>query len=171
MLTEKKIPNGDWNVVIGFPEIDLPSGYIRLWYSDHAKDEMIKEKLGIIHNPPRSISIEQDRIFEITTSNGQIWKFGIRIPYTETDGRYFRDLCLIISWSQDRGEVITVWTNYKQDTYRNLRNKTYLDPKNLGLPNRTMSARNRKLLKRAKHTAKYSGEPIVFNQDHRKKKT
>jgi hypothetical protein len=180
MLTEKRrpIPDGVWHVELGFPQdITLPTEQnVRLIYGTHAKEEALRDKNGPMTNLPQVVDVNPEDIFEIGTIDGHLDKIGIRKRYYESPkGLSHRDIIIIISWGSGKGRVRTVWSNLHDDTHTTLNKSNYLNPKEYGLdkdpaPNRTMSARNRKLLKRAKHTAKYSGEPIVFNQDHRKKK-
>ena len=116
------VKDGNYHVLLGFPpSVKLPSFVIRPDYSGGHVREVIAERN--LKNLPRQINLSSPMVntFEITMRYGRIWKFGIRIPYTDKD-----DLCIVIQPLTDH--VHTMWLNSVSDDHKTLRLENYLTP-------------------------------------------
>ena len=102
---------------IGFPDLPLPLGKIKLTYSKHALQEARKDRYSVI-NLPLSVFVVEGQIFEMAVVCSEIIKIGIRIPYSTA-----HDLVLIVK--PKSGFVITCWLNEKHDKHTSLDKTRY----------------------------------------------
>lgn len=111
---------------IGFPDdLVLPRGFgadITLRYGDHAREEAMKEKYGILQLPKR-LDLRKVDMFEVATDPGQkvVKKICVRMPHDDE-----KDIVIVISIPS--GMVRTVWANLKSDKHKTLNRSNYIDP-------------------------------------------
>ena len=104
-------------------DLNLPRGFqpvISLRYGDHAREEAMKEKYGIL-NLPKRIDLRTVDMFEVATAPGSmvINKVCIRMPHDEQ-----KDIIIVISLPS--GFVKTVWANLKSDKHKTLNASNYV---------------------------------------------
>jgi len=107
--------DGKYHREIGFPQVALPSGPIRLTYSDHAK-QAVNDRYGKIPLI-NMLHVAAEDIFEIVVRNGRVVKYAIRVPYQNG-----LDLSMVLTYT---GRVVTHWLNKSDDTHATLRHHEY----------------------------------------------
>jgi len=108
-------------------DLSLPRGFqpvISLRYGDHAREEGMKEKYGILTLPKR-IDLRTVDMFEVGTQPGSmvINKVCVRMPHDDE-----KDIIIVISLPS--GFVKTVWANLKSDKHKTLNAANYVQPPN-----------------------------------------
>jgi len=125
---------------IGFPaDINLPTGTMMLYSTEHARQEAQQDRYGHFDLPTRqditeemyrkdpkeAIGDEEENtephIFELTVDDGEVTRFALRKHCDEK-----RDKILIIN-PQDE-HTVTAWSNLKDDPHESLREEEYEVP-------------------------------------------
>lgn len=96
---------------IFLPQVTLPTGNFRMFYSFHALRAAENDRYGHIELP-EFVDFSEYEIVEIEILNGRMTKILIR---GTLDNK--RDICLAIAAG---GRVKTVWANLKTDKHRTL---------------------------------------------------
>jgi hypothetical protein len=101
--------NGKYHKLLGFPQVEIPSGTRILEYTAHAL-RAANDRYGQIPKLNR-ITFTPDDVFEIVVVDGKVEKFAVRFPYSGG-----LDLTLVISYNR----VVTQWLNRNDDEHSTL---------------------------------------------------
>jgi hypothetical protein len=107
---------------IGFPEsLRIPTGTRALWYSTHAKQRFEGKYKGNLILPSY-IKITSENVIEIATKNNiDCDKIVVRTNYDDR-----KDMCLVLI--PNKGKVVTIWINNKDDKHESLNKEKYNTP-------------------------------------------
>lgn len=94
----------------------------RLAYSRHAMLEALRDKLGTVMRPPKSIVFADIDIIEAEVTDGDtVTKLVVRLPYDNQ-----RDIILVLrNFLDGAAVVVTLWTNAINDTHNTLDKSKY----------------------------------------------
>jgi len=137
---EQHVEGDRYHKELGFPEnVELPTGIMMLYSTEHARDEAEKDQFGSYdlplrqdltqemyeRNPKEAIGDEdtptKTHVFEITVQDGEV-KFIAMRKHLDSE----RDKILVIE--PDDEHTITTWSNLKTDKHENLNEDIYEVP-------------------------------------------
>lgn len=137
---EQHVEGDRYHKELGFPEnVELPTGIMMLYSTEHARDEAEKDQFGSYdlplrqdltkemyeRNPKQAIGDEdtptKTHVFEITVQDGEV-KFIAMRKHLDSE----RDKILVIE--PDDEHTITTWSNLKTDKHENLNEDIYEVP-------------------------------------------